>query len=168
MLYFVRGRYRAARHHRAKSCMQGSSLCYICLRPFDVPIPLRMKTELTPCCARPYHADCFLTNPTCRGCKTSLRVLPCAFCRGKIADEVDCYREYKESLPHQTPCCGADSHASCRSAAEHHKCPICQCPLSNWQVDKELDQVGHVLSITLLLTLTLRTFHKPTGKGDVC
>ena len=38
VLYFVRGIYRAARHHRAKSCRQGSGLCYICLRPFDVPI----------------------------------------------------------------------------------------------------------------------------------
>ena len=127
VLYFIRGRYRAARHRWAKDARRGAGVCYICLKGIDAPLPLLPKAKLKPCCSKPIHLNWTLKHPTCRGCKVSLKVLPCGFCNFKIADEVDCYLEYEESLRNRLPCCGSDAHESCRNAADHHRCPVCQC-----------------------------------------
>ena len=139
----IRGRYRACRHKKERN----HGVCVWCIRPIylDVHVPCRPEEpRRSPCCNLPVHPGC---KPTaeCRSCHQQLRVLPCVVCGDPISWGENFAREYEASLPHQTPCCGADCHPECKSDSIT-RCPLCSNPLTNWKKDKDYEMVGDILA----------------------
>ena len=92
------------------------------------------------------HAECRPRSASCRSCYKLFRVLPCAVCKGQIAPGEDFAAEYVAAVPHRTPCCKADCHPECKESTDPHRCPICQCPLTKWEIDNDMTYVGDILA----------------------
>lgn len=51
------------------------------------------------------------------------------------------------SLPHRLPCCKADCHPKCKEERKNvYWCPVCQYPLNNWEIDRDMVMAGDYLA----------------------
>ena len=144
VLSLIRGRYRASRHNRQK-LQKKPVVCGFCHKLISLPPPSKLDIAYTSCCNMPVHGTCKAQTPMCSYCFKQFRVLPCVICHQQISPGIDVPKEYEEALPHRTPCCKADCHPQCKRY-DWFRCPQCQNPLYNWEIDKWYDGFGDVLA----------------------
>ena len=135
----IRGRYRASRH---KGCIDNmTELCIYCFKRITLS-----PAGMSPCCRRKVHKYCKPREPHCRVCHQLYAVLPCVVCKLPIDYGTNNFAaEYEAAVLHRTPCCEADCHPSCKSST-FNRCPLCMCPLLNWEIDTEMEMAGDVLA----------------------
>ena len=120
---------------------------YLCVRLVDCLYCRNICQLIFTFFLQEVHAWCKQKSHICRICYKLLRVLPCVICKQTISPGEDFAEEFKASLPHRLPCCKADCHPKCKEERKDvYRCPVCQCPLINWEIDRDMVMAGDYLA----------------------
>ena len=128
----LRGILRAAQHSASKACV----MCNQTLPPAP---EFPSKPKKTPCCNSVRCNTCVMRKMECAHCSTSLKILPCLFCKGAIDEHrvPDWYESLARAKRCRTPCCGEDCCTECKQREESTPfvCFLCSTPFTNWEID---------------------------------